>query len=168
MPIGARFFNKMLLKKELCLIFCSVVIIFFYLMTRPFLFFVSDANLLLAVPASPKSEFSIHFIHSVQKTPVLENLMISESGKEFILLSTKYQSFGVGLPFLLSEGDFHQENDYFIFDNINRHFDQLTLRTGLGTKLTIIYKEHEYPIYKKVAPGSKVDLQIAPYYKRFM
>lgn len=137
-------------------------------MTRPFLFFVSDENLLLAVPASPKSEFSIRFIHSVQKTPVLENLMIGESGKEFILLSTKYQSFGVGLPFLLSEGDFRQEGDYFIFDNINRHFDQLTLRTGVGTQLTIIYKEHEYPIYTKVAPGSKVDLQIAPYYKRFM
>ena len=45
----------------------------------------------------------------MQKTPVLENLEVNEAKDGFNLLSTKYQSFGVGLPFLAEEGDFREE-----------------------------------------------------------
>ena len=81
--------------------------------------------------------FSIHFIHSVQKTPVLENLEINDEKDGFNLLSTKYQSFGVGLPFLAEEGDFREEGDYYIFNHMDRYFRTLSLRTGVGTKLTM-------------------------------
>ena len=58
---------------------------------------------------------TIHFIHSVQKTPVEEFLTAHADG-HFHLSGTRYQSHGVGLPFLPEEGTFRQEGDYFVLD----------------------------------------------------
>lgn len=117
------------------------------------------------VEARPGLPFSIHFIHSVQKTPVLENLEISKDKQGFDLLSTKYQSFGVGLPFLAEEGNFRQEGNFYVFDHMHRHFPQLELRTGVGTRLTLTVGSREYRLYEKYAPGTRIDLYIAPLYR---
>ena len=112
--------------------------------------------------------FSIHFIHSVQKTPVLENLEINDEKDGFNLLSTKYQSFGVGLPFLAEEGDFREEGDYYIFDHMDRYFRTLSLRTGVGTKLTLTVDGREYRLYERYAPGTRIDLSIVPFYRALL
>lgn len=117
------------------------------------------------VEARPELPFSIHFIHSVQKTPVLENLEVNESRDGFTLLSTKYQSFGVGLPFLAEEGDFREEGDYYVFDHMDRHFRDLSLRTGVGTQLTLTVGSHEYRLFERYAPGTRIDLAIMPFYR---
>lgn len=123
--------------------------------------------MLLSFPTHGGDAFSIRFIHSVQKTPVVENLEVDAAEKGFALVSTQYQSFGVGLPFLAEEGDFAQEGDYFVFRHMQRKFPQLSLRTGVGTRLTILYKGVEYPVYRQLPAGSRIDLKIAPYYARF-
>lgn len=129
-------------------------------------FVVSAAGERVAlVEARPELPFSIHFIHSVQKTPVLENLEVNEKRDGFDLLSTKYQSFGVGLPFLAEEGAFRQEGDYYVFDHMHRHFSSLQLRTGVGTKLTLTVAGREYRLYERYAPGTRIDLYIAPLYR---
>ena len=129
-------------------------------------FVVSAAGERVAlVEARPELPFSIHFIQSVQKTPVLENLEIRRERDGFDLLSTKYQSFGVGLPFLAEEGDFRQEGDYYVFDHMHRHFPQLQLRTGVGTRLTLNIAGREYRLYERYAPGTRIDLYIAPLYR---
>lgn len=138
-----------------------------FLFTRPCLYFRSGGETLLSFPTRSGDAFSIRFIHSVQKTPVVENLEIDAAESGFVLVSTQYQSFGVGLPFLLEEGDFTQEGDYFVFRNMKRKMPQLTLRTGVGTRLTILYKGAEYPVYRQLPAGSRIDLEIAPYYARF-
>ena len=124
--------------------------------------------MIAAFPAKPGESFSIRFIHSVQKTPVVENLVINDTQDGFILISTKYQSFGVGLPFLAEEGEFHKEGDYFVFDQMNRRFSSLSLRTGVGTELTLTLQDKEYRLYEQMPPGSRIDLYIAPYYKKFL
>ena len=108
--------------------------------------------------------FTIQFRHSVQKTPVWENLQVEQDGS-LTLLSTRYQSFGVGLPFLEGEGDFREEGDYFIFDHMNRHFPQLTLRTGVGTQLTLSVAGREYRLYNMYPPGTRVDLVVLPLWR---
>ena len=92
-------------------------------------------------------------------------LYTSKSCDGFTLQSTKYQSFGVGLPFLPDEGEFKQVGKYFILDNINRRFKTVDLRTGLGTELTLIYHEKKYPIYHELPLGCKVELKVLPYYR---
>ncbi len=134
---------------------------------RPCLFVRGGSQTLAIVPAEKNMEFSIHFIHSVQKTPVLENLHVNEQQDGFVLDSTKYQSFGVGLPFLASEGSFHEEGDYLVLDGMQRSFPSLSLRPGIGTELTLWIQGKEYRLYELVPIGSRVDLDLAPYYKRW-
>ena len=134
---------------------------------RPCLFVRGEDQILAIVPAEKNMEFSLHFIHSVQKTPVLEILRVNEARDGFVLDSTRYQSFGVGLPFLASEGSFHEEGDYFVLDGMQRRFPSLSLRPGVGTELTLRNREKEYRLYELVPIGSRVDLDLAPYYKRW-
>lgn len=135
------------------------------ILSQPCLFVRAAGDNIAIVPARPGTAFSIWFIHSVQKTPVLENLAVAEDGHRFVLHSTKYQSFGVGLPFLAEEGDFRQEGDYYIIEGMERYFSQLTLRTGVGTQLTLYMNQREYPLYAHYPPGSAVDLFVTSFGK---
>lgn len=116
---------------------------------------------------SARAGMDIHlrFIHSVQKTPVEEFLTLSPDRNSFELLYTRYQSFGVGLPFLPTEGKLRQEGDYFIMDGMGRHYPSLSLRPGLGTELTVWIEGDEYRLYELLPLGSRVDLYIAPRYQ---
>lgn len=116
---------------------------------------------------SARAGMDIHlrFIHSVQKTPVEEFLTLSPDRNSFELLYTRYQSFGVGLPFLPTEGKLRQEGDYFIMDGMGRHYPSLSLRPGLGTELTVWIEGDEYRLYEMLPLGSRVDLYIAPRYQ---
>lgn len=119
--------------------------------------------MVVSAPAHTGMGFSICFIHSVQKTPVRENLCLEDSG--FRLDSTEYKSFGVGLPFLESEGEFRAEGDVFVMDHMNRRFERLSLRTGVGTELRIIMNGREYRLYEIFPPGTRVDILTLPLYK---
>ena len=138
-----------------------------YFLTRPYLFVRVAGENYLTLPARPGLAVSDFFIHSVQKTPVLENLVIDDEVQGFTLLSTKYQSFGVGLPFLPEEGNFRQEGDYYIMDDMNRHYSSLSFRVGVGTQLTLYVDEVKYPLYEEYAPGTEIDVFIAPLYHYF-
>ena len=124
---------------------------------------VSNGKILGGSPMKDEIPFTIKFIHSVQKTPVYEDLIAARD--HFELKRTRYQSFGVGLPFLESEGIFHREGDFFIFDNMNRRFENLSLRTGVGTQLTIFLDRRQINLYQLVPNGTKIDLIVDPLWK---
>jgi hypothetical protein len=117
------------------------------------------------------AELTIDFIHSVQKTPVKERLRVSPGGHELELVETRYHSFGVGLPFLESEGDFRQEGNDFVITGMDRHFPGLALRTGLGTELTMTISRgssiRKFELYKDYAPGTLIEVKLLPLYKIF-
>ena len=106
------------------------------------------------------------FIHSVQKTPVIEELEFD--GEKFILRRTKYKSHGVGLPFMESDGDFHELDGRFIMDNMNRPIKNLSLRTGVGTQLTIKLGGTEFKLYEKFPVGTRIDFKIGSTFKNFI
>ena len=132
---------------------------------QPCLFIYGGTWCIAVVPVMGELPLSIHFIHSVQKTPVVENLVVKADGSGFLLISTKYQSFGVGLPFLESEGVFRKEGDFYIFDHMNRQFPRLSLRMGVGTELTLCVRGREYRLYERFAPGTRIDLIAVPFYE---
>lgn len=137
----------------------------FLLGSQPYLFVKADGQRVAMVRAQAGTPFSIRFIHSVQKTPVEENLALDADGHSFVLHSTKYQSFGVGLPFLQEEGHFRQEGNFYIMDDMERHFQNLTLRVGVGTELTIFLGGQEYRLYESFPPGTPVDIFVSPLWK---
>ena len=150
-PVGALFF-----------IFCILYII------RPVLLVESDGKVLFTMTAKSGMQFSTHFIHSVQKTPVEEYFVVNEDCSGFILKSTRYQSFGVGLPFLESDGTFRREGDSFIMDDLNRPIKILALRPGVGTELSITINGETLPLYEIVRLGSLVSVSIVPRYKAIL
>ena len=120
--------------KNLLLVALAVVLLFAST-HQPKIFVGNQFQTVAVINSSENLPITIKFIHSVQKTPVIEELELKNG--EFVLVRTKYQSQGVGLPFDAADGTFHRDNDWFIFD-MNRKFPLLELRTGKGTQLTVI------------------------------
>lgn len=143
-----------------CLLIITILPIGFV----PWVVVQSASGWMYDAPAAPELAVTIQFIHSVQKTPVWEYLVVDDTMEGFTLMATKYQSFGVGLPFLEQDGDFRKEGNYFIMDHMNRHVKTLSLRTGVGTKLTLTIGEHTLPVYEALPVGSKVDITVGPLY----
>ena len=145
----------------------AVLLVALDILSAPALFLQADGKkIVLARQIRDEVPFTIHFIHSVQKTPVEEFLTAHTDG-HFHLAGTRYQSHGVGLPFLPEEGAFRQEGDYFVLD-MERDYKELSLRTGVGTELTITAGERTIPVYEMYPVGTRIDLVVAPLYTYFL
>ena len=145
----------------------AVLLVAFDILSAPALFLQADGQKTLLVrQIRDAAPFTIHFIHSVQKTPVEEFLTAHADG-HFHLAGTRYQSHGVGLPFLPEEGNFRREGDYFVLD-MERDYQELSLRTGVGTELTITAGEQIIPAYEMYPAGTRIDLVVAPLYTYFL
>ena len=145
----------------------AVLLVAFDILSAPALFLQADGQKTLLVrQIRDAAPFTIHFIHSVQKTPVEEFLTAHADG-HFHLAGTRYQSHGVGLPFLPEEGNFRREGDYFVLD-MERDYQELSLRTGVGTELTITAGGKTIPAYEMYPVGTRIDLVVAPLYTYFL
>lgn len=144
---------------------CLLLFVLSPVLLQPWLFLYGGGTRLLDRPVRAGTAVTIRFIHSVQKTPVWEYLSVNDQADGFCLHKTKYQSFGVGLPFMESDGTFRHEGDYFIMDHMERHFPQLHLRTGVGTQLTVTIADTTCPLYQYLPDGSAVDIKVAPLYQ---
>ena len=145
----------------------AVVLVAFDILSAPALFLQADEQKTILVrQIRDEVPLTIHFIHSVQKTPVEEFLTAYADG-HFHLTGTRYQSHGVGLPFLPEEGTFRQEGDYFVLD-MDRDYPALSLRTGVGTQLTIEAGGTRVPVYEMYPVGTRIDLVVAPLYTYFL
>lgn len=140
------------MKKILFAVAMSAIL--FALTSTPKIFVGTENCTVAVVDAAEGLPLTIEFTHSVQKTPVIEELTFDAG--EFVLRRTRYKSFGVGLPFDAADGNFRREGDYFIMDDMNRRIKNLELRTGKGTHLKITLDGREYELYKKFPIGTKI------------
>lgn len=143
------------MKKILLAVILSAIL--FFVTNTPKIFIGTENKAVAVINAQENLPLTINFIHSVQKTPVIEELEFQ--GGEFILKRTKYKSQGVGLPFDASDGKFYRDGEYFVVDEMNRHFKNLELRTGKGTQLKIFLNGREYKLYEKFPIGTKIILK---------
>ena len=152
------------MNKRIAIIFAGLVIACAGVcwMLRPCLFLAGEDGVIAVQEAYAGLPIKIRFIHSVQKTPVEEFLTVSQDISSVKLKSTIYHSFGVGLPFMIEEGNFRHEGDDFILEDMNRSFKNLSLRTGLGTKLEVTVENDLYSLYENYEPGYRIDIFIKP------
>lgn len=142
----------------LTIIFSILACIVLYWWLTPLSIVVkTESGTCLTLPVKPGETFSLRFIHSVHKTPVWENFIVKDTDT-LLLTSTEYQSYGVGMPSLPSEGVFTQLGDRFSLSNLNRQFRQIPVRVGPEAQLTLVYHEQEYPVYEYFAPGTLVTI----------
>ena len=145
----------------------AFALVAFDIVSAPALFMQADGTKTVLVrQIRDEVPLTIHFIHSVQKTPVEEFLTAHADG-HFHLAGTRYQSHGVGLPFLPEEGNFRREGNYFVLD-MERDYQELSLRTGVGTELTIAAGGQIIPAYEMYPVGTRIDLVVAPLYTYFL
>ena len=126
----------------------------FVLTSAPKIFIGTEHATVAVVDAAEGLPLTIEFLHSVQRTPVIEELEFHTG--EFILRRTIYQSQGVGLPFDAADGNFRRVGDKFIMDNMNRPLKNLELRTGKGTRLTVTVDGKTFALYEKFPVGTKI------------
>ena len=136
------------------LLFAALALILLIITThQPKIWLGTESKAIFITDATENLPITINFIHSVQKTPVIEELELQNG--EFVLIRTKYKSQGVGLPFDAADGNFHRDGDWFIFD-MNRHFKNLELRTGKNTNLTVTIADKTFELYKMFPLGTKI------------
>ena len=123
----------------------------------------NSPKIISSVDAKKNTPLVINFIHSVQKTPVIEELNFD--GDNFILVRTKYKSQGVGLPFMESDGVFREEGEWFIMDDMNRPLKNLQLRTGVGTNLAVTLNGQEFKLFETFPAGTKIFIDAAPLFE---
>lgn len=140
------------MKKILIAVALSAIL--FFATSAPKIFVGTENRTVAVVDAKENFPLTINFIHSVQKTPVIEELEFKNG--EFILLRTKYKSQGVGLPFDAADGKFFRDGEFFVVDEMNRRFEKLELRTGKGTQLKIFLNGREFKLYEKFPLGTKI------------
>ena len=144
------------MKKILLAVAASMLL--FFITSTPKIFIGTENQTVAIVEAKEHLPLTISFIHSVQKTPVIEEL--EYRGGEFVLIRTRYKSQGVGLPFDAADGTFRRDGEWFIVDDMNRHFKHLELRTGKGTQLKIILDGQEHERYREFPLGTKIFVKV--------
>lgn len=97
--------------------------------------------------------FSIRYIHSVQKTPVIEVFTLDlREGIE--LRETLYKDFGAGLPFLVEGSSrFRSGGGWYRLYGINRHLRDMTFRVGRFADFHLLIKGEEISLTKFERPG---------------
>lgn len=108
----------------------------------------------------PDEEFSIKYIHSIHRTPVLETYYTNEEG---IIIQTemRFEEFGVGMPSGATGSEvFTQKDGTYILSNMTRTFPLLDIRTGqIIANHTLLYDGHVYPFSSFSEKGSWVRIK---------
>lgn len=148
----------------------AILIAFFFVIGSEKIFVIAEVDgeekIIKTLEERRGLQLEINFIHSVQKTQVIEELEFD--GDDFVLRRTKYKSQGVGLPFLESDGTFREENGYFVMDDMNRPVKNLALRTGVGTNMTIKLDGEEIKLYELFPVGTKIEIRPMSPFKKFL
>lgn len=113
----------------------------------------------LVVPLLSDKEFDYEYIHSVQKTPVQEHF-VAAPDNQLKLISTTYQSFGVGLPYLPEEGELTLINGKYVLTGIDRSFGVVHMGVWPPVKQALRIHGKRYVLADYFASGTMLDIEI--------
>ncbi len=166
--VARLFMIRMRFNRGIVAVVISAIVFWFVgALFQPHLYIEANHGIFQTFPVKVGEKLSISFIHSVQRTPVIENFIIEDS-YSLTLDSTEYQSLGVGLPFLAEDGIFHAEQNKFVVSGMNRPHQRLSLRTGSEAKVSLTYNSQTIPLYSIFPAGTLVTVWVAPWYSRWL
>ncbi|MGE4277399.1 MAG: DUF1850 domain-containing protein [Lawsonibacter sp.] len=104
-------------------------------------------------------EFSITFIHSVNKTPVTDCYDVDRGG-EIYLRKTVYYDFGAGVPFDLNEGESlsYAEDGAMVISGIDRKIPDFYIFVGTVSDHTLSIGEKEISLRDLCGRNTKVHI----------
>lgn len=116
----------------------------------------------ILVPLIEEHQVTLEYFHSVQKSPVQEHFVLVP-GNDLKLVSTTYQTLGVGLPFLSGEGDLVNDQGTFRLTGLNRVFREIRLAVMPVTYQGLVYGSKHYTFSDYFAAGSLITISVQSY-----
>jgi len=102
----------------------------------------------------PDGRFLLQYLHSVERTPVIETYQVAPTGEIFVV-AMRFRSGGAGLP----SGGYVREGDWFVLRDINRRVGVLSLQLGRSASHVVLIGPRAYALGPMVAKGGNVSLR---------
>lgn len=138
-----------------------------WLLTRPYLFGQTREGFLFVDPVEPGTPVVMAYMHSAMRTPIEETLLVDEDAHGFILKQLRYRTYGAGLPYSADEGRFSERDGWFVLDEMNRRFPDLSIRNGVINHGSLTVGQTVYHLPELMPLGSELHLYVAPLYKGY-
>ena len=114
---------------------------------------------LLLVSMRSGEEFTISFIHSVNRRPVYDTLRVEND--HLVIVRSRYDSFGAGMPeSSTGEGTLSVAKDGWLVWTVNRPVPDVTVRVGWTAEHMLHIRSHEIRLADLVKPGSALTLRV--------
>jgi hypothetical protein len=104
-------------------------------------------------------EFTISFIHSVNRRPVYDTLRVE--GDHLVIVRSRYDSFGAGMPeSSTGEGTFAVGKDGWLVWTVNRPVPDITVRVGWTAEHTLHIRDRKIRLAELAEPGSGLTMRV--------
>lgn len=119
----------------------------------------------LAEKAEQGFEFSVEFIHSVNKTPVKDTYRV-ENGK-IRAYSTTYRSFGAGVQTQLEDGQIMNvdDNGNMIITGYNITYDPLRYIVSAAYDHVLFINDKEISLRETCGENTRIVFEVAPLFR---
>jgi len=136
-----------------------IIVILFIPIHRLQLIEKDSGKILKSFPIKNGEEFTVYFIHSVERTPWYEIYYI-KNDNEIYLKETIFYSYGAGLP-STTKHDFSFDNGGMKISNYNIKMNDLIYKIGaVIADHVIVVRGEEYHLNKITKPSTSVLFQV--------
>ena len=108
---------------------------------------------------APGQRFSFMYVHSVQKTPVYEVYTVDAGGR-VMLLETRVQSLGFGLPDPRPGDNYRLQDGYLVIKDLNRPVDRLLIRINFVRPMELRMDGKSFDLRKFGAGGDLIEVSV--------
>lgn len=112
---------------------------------------------------TPGDEFTISFVHSVNKRPVYDTIRIEKD--HFLVVKSRYDAFGAGMP-VASDGDARLKtvaDGWLELTDINLRLTDFKIFVGTIAEHSLRIHNKDFRMTEHVAPGTPVTFSINNY-----
>lgn len=113
----------------------------------------------LLQPVRKKEEFSLTWRHSVELQPWEEIFQANPKDKEFVLVETRFRSYGAGVPDL-SLGGYRLEDGFIVYKNLYQTYSSLPFYLSHFALYHLKIRNKSYDLSLIVPDNTKVALSL--------
>jgi len=161
--------HKRLIAASAALIALTAAVLFIFAYNGKYLLLSNESTgeILFCAEVREGEQFSVSYIHSVNKSPVTEYYQVS--GADIYLTALRFRAFGAGMPTKPDEGQSMRiDGDDMVIDGFSRHMPYVCYFIGRVADHTLGWRDSEIHLDTLDEPGQPVLFSIKEYPRVFM
>lgn len=137
-----------------------VIGVWMHLSNRTLVLYGEQHQVYLKLPIRDAEEFSVEFIHSVNKSPVIDYYQVR--GKDIYVTATKYFSFGAGVQTELTGEEMlgYTKDGAMLVSGINQKMEHLRYAVAMVSDHVLIYRGQRISLKEVCGKGAIVTFSI--------